>query len=104
MLSLIKINWNGVYNAQPLWRLFAEFRIREHHEMSWYLQMRGVEIAELRCVTFYFFKSLRAHSAQEDRVPRSQAGWPPHGRFPQGGQNLCHDAPRFLSVIGVVNR
>ena len=84
-MLLTTIIWNGVYNTQPLMCLLAEYRICEHYQNSWYLQMKGVEIADLQYVLFYLFKSLRTHNTQQDRVSQSLAGQPPHSRLSQGG-------------------
>jgi len=97
-MPLTTIIWNGVYNTRPLMRLLAEYRIREHYQNSWYLQMKGVEIADLRYVLFYLFKSLCTHNAQQDRVSRSLARRPPHGRLSQGGSQAYYDAPCFPTL------
>ena len=77
-MLLTTIIWNGVYNTQPLMRLLAKYWIHEHYQKSWYLQMKGVEIANLWYILFYLFKSLCAHNTQQDRVLWLLVGWPPH--------------------------
>ena len=78
-MPLTTIIWNGVYNTQPLMRLLTKYQMCEHYQNSWYLQMKGVEIADLRYILFYLFKSLRTNNVQQDQVSQSLAGWPPHG-------------------------
>ena len=84
-MPLTTIIWNGVYNTWTLMRLLAEYQICEHYQNSWYLQMKGVEIANLWYILFYLFKSLRTHNTQQDQVSRLLAGQPLHGQLLQGG-------------------